>query len=339
MELDSTCPTGIAIEPLYPQVCQRIPVLPQHSTMSTESHTIRASTKLPQQFILNNSACSDKARLLMQRFWSCVQYWLCSVTFLSLLQFCSFLFFFPPILSLDGVVFLILIIVPVLSTSLVGTGFVDAKILRQATSRNHNNFNIETTFYILWCYGFKFLPSLISCILFHFTLLSSNCHLLYSNSSSLPVNTTSSLFGCNSDNAHPSSSSHQWLIESSSQFRVLSSIQQLQLCLVIIHLCLISYSFVYRDYNVWTSRHYSNALWRITSSIILTGAALYAILMYTTDELVVMATGHVILFTLSGLLVFLVCEFIKLQEIEKNVRYQKRARLDFDTKLGMNSPF
>uniref|UniRef100_A0A8D8RZI7 Transmembrane protein 94 n=1 Tax=Cacopsylla melanoneura TaxID=428564 RepID=A0A8D8RZI7_9HEMI len=375
---------SIAIEPLYPQVCQRIPVLPQHSTMSTESHTIRASTKLPQQFILNNSACSDKeklkhslimegkkfphqmahilnsvpcclilnreksitiasyimeARLLMQRFWSCVQYWLCSVTFLSLLQFCSFLFFFPPILSLDGVVFLILIIVPVLSTSLVGTGFVDSKILRQATSRNHNNFNIETTFYILWCYGFKFLPSLISCILFHFTLLSSNCHLLYSNSSSLPVNTTSSLFGCNSDNAHPSSSSHQWLIESSSQFRVLSSIQQLQLCLVIIHLCLISYSFVYRDYNVWTSRHYSNALWRITSSIILTGAALYAILMYTTDELVVMATGHVILFTLSGLLVFLVCEFIKLQEIEKNVRYQKRARLDFDTKLGMNSPF
>ncbi|KAL1453212.1 hypothetical protein WDU94_007377 [Cyamophila willieti] len=365
---------SIAIEPLYPQVCQRIPVLPQHKT---------ECTKLPQQFHLNNSASSDKeklklsmggmdgkkfphqmahilnsvpcclilnreksitiasyimeARHLMQRFWSCVQYWLCSVTFLSLLQFFSFLFFFPPILSLDGLVFLIVIIVPVLSTSLVGTGFVDAKIMRQATSRNHNNFNIETTLYIVWCYGFKFLPSLISCLVFHFTLLSSNCHLLYSthssNSSSSPLNTTTSLFGCHyDDESHPSSSSHQWLIETSSQFRVLSSIQQLQLCLLIIHLCLISYSFVYRDYNIWMSRHYSNALWQITSSITLTGAALYAGLMYTTDE-VVMTTGHVILFTVSGLLVFFVCEFIKLQEIEKNVRYQKRARLDFDTNL------
>ncbi|CAG7831377.1 unnamed protein product, partial [Allacma fusca] len=32
-------------------------------------------------------------------------------------------------------------------------------------------------------------------------------------------------------------------------------------------------------------------------------------------------------------------ELLRRQEIKINIRYQKRARLDFGTKLGMNSPF
>lgn len=32
-------------------------------------------------------------------------------------------------------------------------------------------------------------------------------------------------------------------------------------------------------------------------------------------------------------------ELLRFQEIKINIRYQKRARLDFGTKLGMNSPF
>jgi hypothetical protein len=32
-------------------------------------------------------------------------------------------------------------------------------------------------------------------------------------------------------------------------------------------------------------------------------------------------------------------EMIKRQEIKVNVRFQKRARLEFGTKLGINSPF
>ncbi|KAI5698829.1 hypothetical protein M8J76_013677 [Diaphorina citri] len=280
-----------------------------------------------------------EARHLMQRFWSCFQYWICCITFLSVLQFISFLLFFPPILSLDGLVFLLLFIVPALSTSLVGTGFVDSKILKQATSKNHNNFNIESTIYIVWCYGLKFLVTLISCILFHFSMLSSNCHLYQTqvNATSAPTLSESSpTFACNY--VYPSSSSHDWVIETSIQFKVLGSIQTLQLCLVIIHLALISYSFVYRDYNIWTSRHYSNTLWMVTSAVTFSASVLYAILVYTVGT-VVMETGHVVLFCVSGLVALLVCEFIKLQEIEKNVRYQKRARLDFDTKLGMNSPF
>lgn len=38
-------------------------------------------------------------------------------------------------------------------------------------------------------------------------------------------------------------------------------------------------------------------------------------------------------------LVFAINELVKWQEIKLNVRYQKRARLEFGTKLGMNSPF
>ena len=43
---------------------------------------------------------------------------------------------------------------------------------------------------------------------------------------------------------------------------------------------------------------------------------------------------------LGGPLVQLVVtELVKRQEFKYNIRYQKRARLEFDTKLGMNSPF
>ena len=35
----------------------------------------------------------------------------------------------------------------------------------------------------------------------------------------------------------------------------------------------------------------------------------------------------------------LINELIKRHEIKVNVRFQKRARLDFNTKLGINSPF
>lgn len=44
-------------------------------------------------------------------------------------------------------------------------------------------------------------------------------------------------------------------------------------------------------------------------------------------------------FLLSIPLTFAINELIKWQEIKVNVRYQKRARLEFGTKLGMNSPF
>lgn len=351
----SQADVSIAVEPLYPQVCQRIPVLPQHSdkeeVVQFPHQIAHLLNSVPCCLILNREKSIKiasyimEARHLMQRFWSCVQFWICCVTFLSLLQFIAFLFNFPPILSLDGLVFLILIIVPVISMSLVGTGFVDAKILRQATSKNHYDFNVETGLYIVWCYGFKFLVSLISCILFHFTMLSANCHFdrgQYNTTSTIETspsfnNTASRMFGCSS--LYPSSSTQPVVIEPASQFRVLGSIQQLQLCLVIIHLLIISYSFVYRDYNIWTSCHYSNILWKVISCFVFVSSALFTILLYTTADGVAMTTGHVIIFCVSGLVVFVVCEFIKLQEIEKNVRYQKRARLDFDTKLGMNSPF
>lgn len=42
---------------------------------------------------------------------------------------------------------------------------------------------------------------------------------------------------------------------------------------------------------------------------------------------------------ISPLGVFVINEIVKSQEIMVNKRFLKRARLDFGTKLGMNSPF
>lgn len=42
---------------------------------------------------------------------------------------------------------------------------------------------------------------------------------------------------------------------------------------------------------------------------------------------------------LSLILVVIINEIVKLHEIRVRVRYQKRQKLQFETKLGMNSPF
>ncbi len=46
-----------------------------------------------------------------------------------------------------------------------------------------------------------------------------------------------------------------------------------------------------------------------------------------------------LLWSLGLLLVLAVNEVVKRQEIKVEVRYQKRERLEFGTKLGINSPF
>lgn len=46
-----------------------------------------------------------------------------------------------------------------------------------------------------------------------------------------------------------------------------------------------------------------------------------------------------LLIVLSTVVIMAVAELCKYQEIKNNKRSQRRARLDFGTKLGMNSPF
>lgn len=65
---------------------------------------------------------------------------------------------------------------------------------------------------------------------------------------------------------------------------------------------------------------------------------------YLTLSLVYRGARHIslfswILYSLALFITVAVNEFIKRQEIKVNVRFQKRARLEFGTKLGINSPF
>jgi putative effector of murein hydrolase LrgA (UPF0299 family) len=46
-----------------------------------------------------------------------------------------------------------------------------------------------------------------------------------------------------------------------------------------------------------------------------------------------------VMIVISTIIIIAVAELCKYQEIKHNKRSQRRARLDFGTKLGMNSPF
>ena len=58
------------------------------------------------------------------------------------------------------------------------------------------------------------------------------------------------------------------------------------------------------------------------------------------DSFILQSSFNTIFFRFVGLLlVLLLNECVKRQAIKVEVRYQKRERLEFGTKLGMNSPF
>uniref|UniRef100_A0A673M652 Transmembrane protein 94-like n=1 Tax=Sinocyclocheilus rhinocerous TaxID=307959 RepID=A0A673M652_9TELE len=107
----------------------------------------------------------------------------------------------------------------------------------------------------------------------------------------------------------------------------------------------ISLSYVHRSQPLWRRNPFSNTWWCLT---VLLGQVVQAVIDYQLwqdrSTEVVFTLHHIpllvwLLVSLSIVLVVLINEAVKLHEIRVRVRYQKRQKLQFETKLGMNSPF
>lgn len=116
--------------------------------------------------------------------------------------------------------------------------------------------------------------------------------------------------------------------------------EDVNLTFISILLVLISLSFVSRTDQIWRLK--PRRSWQILAA----GAVIAAVqCLYLGLRLALVAGGGCIspltwMFYGLGLAgTLLVNETIKRQEIKLNVRSQKRARLEFGTKLGINSPF
>ncbi|EZA54621.1 transmembrane protein 94 isoform X2 [Ooceraea biroi] len=330
---------GVAVEPLHPQVCQKVPVL----VPTTESQGI---SPVDLSRALNSVACSlsvkredpvaifhliMEARHYMRSLWNCVQFWLCCTITLSFTQALSAFLLLPPLFSVDQVIWLCCFIIPMLSISMIATP-IDPTIMQRATGKNQCIVNGQVALFVLWCYGCKFLPTVITVILSQCVSFLTLCPFYVpQNSKCLYI--------------YPDVPSQVPWGGWGARPNVILAVQHFALVLIVLHFITISIGFVHREYSIWKKHPANNCIWFLSIFIVLcaqavsSGIALCRFWREESKRIENFPIHVALFFLLSVPLMFAVNELIKWQEIKVNVRYQKRARLEFGTKLGMNSPF
>lgn len=167
---------------MYPQVCQRVPVLTPirpdegispielsrslnsvacslsvrredpiaiyHLVMEVIIHLLELKKKkknfLRKLYFIHVNLFS-KARRYMKCLWNCVQFWLCCMVTLSLVQAISAFLLLPPLFNVGQVLWLTCLIVPLIAVSLVGSPS-DSMIMQQATGKNQSGISAQVRY-------------------------------------------------------------------------------------------------------------------------------------------------------------------------------------------------
>nr|CAD7400460.1 unnamed protein product [Timema poppensis] len=338
----------LAVEPLYPQVCQKLPVF-------VPPNPNQGSSPVDLSRALNSIACSlsfrredpisifhlimevsaralvglDKlcqSRHYMQSMWNCVQFWMCCSASLCIAQVLGILFMLPPLLPVGPLLWLVCLVIPALSISLVGIP-TDPRVMQRATGKNQYIVSTRVAVFVLWCYGSKFLPAMFMVIVFYVLSLSYLCAEI-----ALATNSSCAVIYPNAGPLGESWSGHQY---------TLLTVQHATLVLLVVHFVVISISFVQRESSIWQGSPHHNKAWLI--------AALYtgSLLAFSSEDRVF--TGgikqippHMIIFgAFSPIIVFFINEVIKREEINSpmaSLVLTDSLQLTFDSQhLGIYS--
>ena len=115
----------------------------------------------------------------------------------------------------------------------------------------------------------------------------------------------------------------------------------------VVYLLAISVSFVFRDRQLWQKHPKNNALWLKMLALVVAlqaawtavEAVVYPLVLEGTPEYTAPPFQVWTVWAIGLFAVLAINEGVKRQEIKVEVRYQKRQRLEFGTKLGIKSPF
>ncbi|XP_065164487.1 transmembrane protein 94 isoform X2 [Atheta coriaria] len=331
---------SIGVEPIYPQTCQ---------TMETCHQTVEGMlSPIDISRYLNSIACSLSlkrehpisifhlvmvARHYMWNLWNTTQFWVSCCISLSIMQLAAALLMLPALLTPGHVLWSICVVIPILSISLMGTK-TDPEIMKKPQEKNQIVFNAEVATFVLWFYGAKFLPAIFAVLITFSSILSAYCSeictqedctcLLYY----LPTQTANATF------------TGGW-VDTEHSF-TLRYAQNICVLVAMLHFVVISVGFVHREHNIWARSPHTNILWVVAMVALVLLQAIYSFVNVVDipsakqkyfDPLIL------IFVFLSPLLTFAIAELVKRHEIKMNLRQQRRIRLEFGTKLGMNSPF
>ncbi|XP_039486468.1 transmembrane protein 94 isoform X3 [Drosophila santomea] len=351
---------SIAVEPLYPQVCQDVDAYTEaniqnnkllwqrHSgkskghddeellegglqgcAMQSPAYTI---SPLYLSRLLNSLPCSiavcrdDPLSLvaiieLSRRFslglWNCIQYWACCAGSISILNVLCACLSQPPLITPLLGIYLMCVPVPLIAISLAHID-VDPKIMNRATSKKQTDYDSRAFAFVMWCYGCKFIVLVVSLLVSYWMLLPNT-----------QLNPTPPVLEIDNDD-DPEFYQFLYIARSSA------------LLGIILHFVFISVTFVHRDHALWQRNPFTNHIWALTCFLLVLFHGIICFVQLLLEDIWVQLPNQwVALLILFGgsLLSMLVSELAKFQENKVNARYQRRARLDFGTKLGMNSPF
>ncbi|XP_032648821.1 transmembrane protein 94 isoform X3 [Chelonoidis abingdonii] len=341
---------SIALDPLYPSRCSWETFGYATSTNMTQVSDDLTPLQLSGQ--LNSLPCSlsfhqeesisiirliEQARHATYGIRKCFLFLLqCQLT-LVVIQFLSCLVQLPPILSTTDILWLSCFCYPLLSVSLLGKP-PHSSVMSMATGKNLTAIPKKTQHYFLLCFLLKFSLTICSCLVcFGFTLHES-CKGM--NTTSLNLSACSSIMVYSNADGAP-----DWFGQFSN---ALLLAQKLTAGLIVLHTVFISVTHVHRTKPLWKKSPFTNTWWTLTVGVVLLGQVMQTALdlkLWTNlDSPLTFNDVHISLVSWllgfhSLILVVIVNEIVKLHEIRVRVRYQKRQKLQFETKLGMNSPF
>lgn len=343
---------SIALDPLYPSQClwetfgyatgggfngEAEGLSPL--TLSGQLNSLGCSVTFHQGESVSMVKLIEQARHTTYGIRKCFLFLLQCQLSLVIIQFLACLAQLPPPMNTTDILWLSCFSCPLLSVSLLGKP-PDSSVMTVATGKNLDAIPRKTQNYFLGCFLLKFGLTVCSYLLaFGFTLQE----VCKSHNITLPDNTTSTclhiLTVSSSDDAP------HWFSELSNGL-LLS--QKVMAGFLVLHTVVISLSYVHRSQPLWRKSPFSNTWWCLTVPVVLLSQVVQATLDYqlwqNKDSLLTFKLRDIpllawLLVSLSPLLVVVVNEVVKLHEIRVRVRYQKRQKLQFETKLGMNSPF
>lgn len=128
-------------------------------------NTISCSISVCRDDPLSTVSLIELSRRFSNGLWNCIQFWACCGSSLAIMNTLCACISLPPILTPFSLIYLMTIAIPVLSVTLVRIS-PDQQIMNRATGKKQTKFDSKVFFYVLCCYGCKFLPTILIMVRF-----------------------------------------------------------------------------------------------------------------------------------------------------------------------------
>jgi len=315
---------SLAIEPLYPQVCQHVPVyIPPVSGPSPVDLAQQLTSLASSMSVKRDDEVSLMSLLISCRHyaWSIqhtLQLWVSVSIFLTMTVMLSLAICLPSPISPSQMLLLVTVYLPLLAAANV----MSARDGNMRSISTGKNCKVEASRamvrYVLWCYGLRFLPALAA-----ITIANFLCVFNYDKVNEVVVQGENQTIVTDGD--------------SEKDDRRVEDIQCINMTFLTVYIALSALTFISRTSQLWQVKLRRSWQMLLVCSLLVVVQCVYLAACPGVTAIVPIPAWLVYVGAIP--LIVMVNEIVKRQEIKVNIRFQKRARLEFGTKLGINSPF